>query len=327
MDRMLTADEMCRIDPKHIEALRASLDSITSRYPVAQVDSDELVELSVALVRALPEELLLRIHRFRDRGSLHDALLIRGLPVDDANLGPTPPSATSPRTVRAHLRALLLLGLMGLFGEPFTFSNLYDGRLVQDIVPAPGAESAQTSEGSDSLLDWHVEDAFSDDRCDYLGLLCLRGDPTASTMFSSTRGLSLADPLRRVLRQSRFVAQPDIAHGSDPKPVAVPVLSGDEADLEIRFDPLYMRPRSGCDDEARHALARLSVALGESAVSHVLEPGDLLVIDNRRVVHARTAFRPRFDGTDRWLMRVMVCASLRQHRRRGARRAIHLSAS
>ena len=39
-----------------------------------------------------------------------------------------------------------------------------------------------------------------------------------------------------------------------------------------------------------------------------LEPGDLLMVDNRRAVHARTAFRPRYDGQDRWLQRVYaVC--------------------
>ena len=55
--------------------------------------------------------------------------------------------------------------------------------------------------------------------------------------------------------------------------------------------------------------------------------GDLLVVDNRRVAHARSPFRPRFDGADRWLLRVMVCSSLPRHRRRGAQRAIRSGAS
>jgi hypothetical protein len=49
------------------------------------------------------------------------------------------------------------------------------------VTPAPGREDAQTSEGSDTVLAWHVEDAFTEDRCDLFGLLCLRGEPAAAT--------------------------------------------------------------------------------------------------------------------------------------------------
>jgi len=48
----------------------------------------------------------------------------------------------------------------------------------------------------------------------------------------------------------------------------------------------------------------------------VLLSGDLLVLDNRRAAHARTTFRPRYDGSDRWLLRIMTTSDGRQHRRR-----------
>ncbi|MEZ5272765.1 MAG: TauD/TfdA family dioxygenase [Ilumatobacteraceae bacterium] len=41
-----------------------------------------------------------------------------------------------------------------------------------------------------------------------------------------------------------------------------------------------------------------------------LEAGDLLVVDNHVAVHGRTAYTPRFDGTDRWLQRAMVVPDL-----------------
>lgn len=52
-------------------------------------------------------------------------------------------------------------------GGPFTFASLYEERLVQQVVPVPGQEDAQTSEGSDALLQWHVEDAFTAERWDF----------------------------------------------------------------------------------------------------------------------------------------------------------------
>ena len=38
--------------------------------------------------------------------------------------------------------------------------------------------------------------------------------------------------------------------------------------------------------------------------------GDLLVVDNSRCVHGRSPFTARFDGSDRWLQRAFVVASL-----------------
>jgi alpha-ketoglutarate-dependent taurine dioxygenase len=37
-----------------------------------------------------------------------------------------------------------------------------------------------------------------------------------------------------------------------------------------------------------------------------LAPGDLLVIDNRRAVHGRPAFRSSFSGRRRWMQRAYV---------------------
>jgi len=41
-----------------------------------------------------------------------------------------------------------------------------------------------------------------------------------------------------------------------------------------------------------------------------LEKGDLVIINNRRAIHGRSAFTPRYDGKDRWLQRVYITNSL-----------------
>lgn len=213
--------------------------------------------------------------------------------------------------------------MLAALGEPFTFASLYQGRLVQHVTPVPGREDAQTSEGSAADLAWHVEDAFTDQRCDFFGLLCLRGEPGAATLVSPARALRLPGTVQRVLRQPRFVVEPDLAHGVTTGSLpAVSVLSGPRRDPEIRYDAVYQRPADPADREAADALAALAEAIDATAVAHVLTTGQLLIVDNRRVVHGRTLFPARYDGTDRWLLRAMVCASLRAHRRRDAARAL-----
>jgi hypothetical protein len=41
-----------------------------------------------------------------------------------------------------------------------------------------------------------------------------------------------------------------------------------------------------------------------------LLPGDLVIVDNRRAVHSRSEFEPRWDGKDRWLQRTYVSRDL-----------------
>lgn len=288
-------------------------------------DAADLAERAAVLATAFPAGLVRALHRHGNDGSPHNTLLVRGLLPDLADLPPSPgtttPAALGPVVDAA---ALTLLGVLAQLGEPFTFASLYEGRLVQHVTPVPGREDAQTSEGSDTVLAWHVEDAFTEARCDFFGLLCLRGEPAAQTLVAPARSLELPAEIEQVLREPRFVVEPDVAHGADPTPdlPVTAVLSGPPEDPEICFDAVYQRPTDPADADAATALKALADAVDGTAVAHVLEPGQLLIADNRRIVHGRTVFRPRYDGTDRWLLRTMVCASKRAHRRRGASRAL-----
>jgi L-asparagine oxygenase len=122
-----------------------------------------------------------------------------------------------------------------------------------------------------------------------------------------------------VLRQPRFTISPDEAHRARAADVTlVSVLSGPPGVPEICFDAVYQQSADPGDVEAAAALRVLAEEIDGVAVGLVLKPGDLLIIDNRCVVHARTGYQPRYDGIGRWVLRTMVCASRREHRRRAA---------
>ena len=80
-----------------------------------------------------------------------------------------------------------------------------------------------------------------------------------------------------------------------------PVMVFDE-DLMVGTDPAA--------DQALHELGR-AVAQCHSEIN--LTSGDLLIIDNARAVHGRSAYQPRFDGNDRWLQRTFVIEQLPLH--------------
>ncbi|MFE7802918.1 TauD/TfdA family dioxygenase [Nocardia sp. NPDC057440] len=313
--RLAPAEIVELVPPDAARIHRAALDLVEQ--------GGDPIDHAAELVTLLPAAVVVALHRYRSTGSPNNTMLVRGLLPEWAGLPPTPATTTPAPERVVEAAALALLAVTSVLGEAFTFANLYQGRLVQHIVPVRGRETAQTSEGSESL-DWHVEDAFHEDRCDYFGLLCLRGHLGASTLVAPARNLVLDHRVVAVLRQPRFVVAPDLAHGlPEPSAVeAVPVLSGDPDDPEICYDAIYQRPADLADRAAVDALAALALAIDVAAVGHELAPGEALLADNRRVVHGRTRFRPRYDGADRWLLRVMACASVRAHRRRRALRTI-----
>jgi hypothetical protein len=65
----------------------------------------------------------------------------------------------------------------------------------------------------------------------------------------------------------------------------------------------------GIDPEAEAALAAFRREVKRLTRPVRVAPGTMLVASNWLGLHGRTSFRPRFDGTDRWLQRLIVAPS------------------
>jgi Fe(II)/alpha-ketoglutarate-dependent arginine beta-hydroxylase len=274
-------------------------------------DVEAFILTSLAVMRALPLTVLQGLLELRSRRDHRGVVLIHGF-VLDAGI-PTPPDWTGVSAKARSDSEGILIGTMLLLGEPFAFGTQQGGRLVQNILPVKGMESSQTNAGSMVFLEWHVEDAFTPWRGDFVGLLCLRSSSDAYTAYASVEDLELPVSVREILFERRFVVVPDEAHvgleAAEGKKVSV--LYGGESRPYIRYDPLFMNPDAD-DSEAADALRVLGDEVARRAQLVKLEQGDLLIIDNHRVVHGRTPFTPRFDGTDRWLQRLSVQSDFRE---------------
>jgi hypothetical protein len=99
---------------------------------------------------------------------------------------------------------------------------------------------------------------------------------------------------------------------SNPEKVAV--LFGHPQSPYLRIDPYFM-PFLEEDEVAQQALDALIKSIDQALWAHVLQPGDCCLIDNCKTVHGRQPFKPRYDGTDRWLKRTCVTRDLRKSRR------------
>jgi Fe(II)/alpha-ketoglutarate-dependent arginine beta-hydroxylase len=286
-------------------------------------------EQARAAARHLPASVTELLDRFHQR-EFAAVVVLSGYQVDDDRIGPTPTHWRRGAS-RTEREEAYLLCVASLVGEPFSWSTLQDGRLVQNVLPVAGEEGEQSGHGSTVTLAWHTEDAFHPLRCDYLGLLALRNPERTPTTIASIESVSLAAPDRTVLAEPRFLIEPDnehrlqgMRHGSARPtaararpaplpPTRAPVLFGDLAAPYLRIDPYFMRPVDG-DPAAARALATLIEQLDAGSCDLVLEPGELCLIDNYRAVHGRWPFRPRYDGSDRWLKKICVARDLRKAR-------------
>ncbi|MGW8554901.1 TauD/TfdA family dioxygenase [Streptomyces tubercidicus] len=292
------------IDPHSAAELTHAAQKILEAYG-SSVPRPALLEHTAETATGLSERIR---HHCRPVDTADGLFILRGLPVDDADIGPTPLSWAGAGD-SAVLWDVLLLLLATVTGHPLAWEGQQGGRFVHNIVPSPGREQAQTGASSAVLLSPHTEDAFHPGRAHLLMLGCLRNHDRIATTAASIRRVQLADADVELLSRPTLPILPDDAYGEaqgfDGPPPKVPTLWESAEGLTLRFDPAYT-PLGEASPAYRAAYGRLSDELARVSVAVSLAPGDVLVVDNDLVVHGRVPFQARYDGTDRWLKRASV---------------------
>lgn len=234
--------------------------------------------------------------------------VLRGIAIDDAAVGKTPPIWAAIDDEMSLPLDLQLLLVADILGEPFAWHGQQDGRLVNNVVPARGYEEVQTGASSSTLLSPHTEDAFHPHRSHVFLLMCVRNPDRVATTVSSVRHVELSDEDCETLSHPTIPIYPDLTYGELDqwdKAEPIPTLWQRSDGLCLRYDPDYT-PWTDASPQYRSAYERLTEELQRVRQAVVLEPGDIAIIDNDVVVHGRVPFKARFDGTDRWLKRINV---------------------
>jgi hypothetical protein len=241
-----------------------------------------------------------------DRTSGHR--VVHGVLSEFGDPGPTPPHWREG--ISDHTRALdIAVVLLSVsLGKIFGWAGQQDGRLVHNIAPSKGFEKVQVGASSTTELTWHTEDSFHPRRADLLLLACIRNNDNLGTRLSSIRRARLSDEHRSILSKPVTRIMPDDSYPEDwqtgdSKPMST--MWRDKDGWCLRYDPAYTQ---FLDDSPEFELAykQLGASLDECAEDVVAGPGDVLLIDNDIAVHGRSPFKPRYDGTDRWLKRSLI---------------------
>jgi Fe(II)/alpha-ketoglutarate-dependent arginine beta-hydroxylase len=306
------------------------------------VEDPQFLREASVYAHELPWRVRSRLNDFKLSEQSPGICLLSGYPLDDKKVGKTPAHWKDKPALSPVLEEEMLLVLYGsLLGDVFGWATEQDGHIMHDVFPIKGHEDKQISTSGEQAIWWHTEDAFHAFSGDYVGMFCLRNRGQVATTFASLDEIHLSEKHIEVLFEPRYIIRPDISHQEtngtsapeqaeahdeslhvaqqriqqmDTNPDKVAVLFGHPQSPYMRIDPYFMVYLEE-DEAAQQALEALIKSIDEALWSLVLQPGDCCFIDNCRTVHGRQAFKPRYDGTDRWLKRTCVTRDLRKSRR------------
>lgn len=263
-----------------------------------------------------PDSIKNCLREFKRNGNYYGGLLLKNLPLD-RNLCATPSEPSAQPLKKSFVSEFILCAVSNFLGDPFTYYQERKENLFHNICPSFKNKDKISSESSEINLDFHSEIIFHPFSPDYLLLYCLRQDPEkmAQTSILSIDQLFPHIPLgyRSILFEERFITGIDYSFGSingvKGNGLKRAVLYGDPKTPYFRCDFDLM---IGADPEAQETLDFLKQLSQSIRTSIILEPGDLLIIDNHKALHARSAFQAHYDGRDRWLQRLLISSNL-QH--------------
>ena len=69
---------------------------------------------------------------------------------------------------------------------------------------------------------------------------------------------------------------------------------------------------TGITEEAQQIIYRIIDIYKRFRIQICLQSGDILILDNRFVVHGRSPFSPKFDGNDRFLIRAFAVLKINE---------------
>lgn len=223
---------------------------------------------------------------------------------------PTPTSHSFKTTEELAEIDRALIECARAWGRPFGYWQEQGGSIVQNIFPIKLTENQQISTSSRKPLEMHTETAFHPWLPQYVFLLCLRGDARAGTTFVDLEELitHLTKDEIKILHEPIFNTSIDMSflnNGQSDKTITMAILYNNGT--SIKYDRNLMRSN---DNHGARVLEKLSQLVEKLKVTYYLRAGQLAVIENWRTIHGRTEFTPRYDGSDRWLKRVLVRRSM-----------------
>lgn len=224
-------------------------------------------------------------------------IIFSGLPQDEDI--PSPPTQGECITGKTSISESVLLGVTEALGfHPFSYREEKQGVLIHDITPVTGKETSVSSNGTRDFP-WHTDAAFLNRsiRPSTLSLYCLINQTNTGTSLAP-----VSEILRHLSQMEIDILMDDQFQHHSPETFSV-VNDSTRASVIDKVDGQYELKLSShtieaLTPESKNALISLIEAMNKVAITHLWHPGDMVIFNNLRCVHARGNIHGR-----RWLKR------------------------
>ncbi len=210
---------------------------------------------------------------------------------------PTPHTYPPPEKIPPYQAEGVIGSVAQSLGQMFGYRENCQ-HLIYDIYPVRGYEQSSSFINSRKMLGFHSDgSAHTKLIPDYTLLFCIRSDPNSINLIADVK--NIVRKLPKWVTDELF--EPHFLHTVSQNPartILKPILFFEDEQLSITYDDETV---SGTDDRSKDALEFLNQALKHTAITIENHPNSLLVLNNKRCLHARTPFTPKYNGEDRWI--------------------------
>ncbi|MGH3770114.1 MAG: TauD/TfdA family dioxygenase [Pseudonocardiaceae bacterium] len=250
--------------------------------------------------RIADSEVFAPLRSWLDAVSVHGFGVVSGLALD-RHIPPTPHERVC--AVQLPVADAVVGSVAAALGVLYTIDGKRNPRHIHDVYYI--AEDARTQLGSGcSELQWHVEDGCHPARPDWVILLCLRNGPGVMTALARYDDMTFSDHEQSLLTETPVRLRLDDSYQrKDAVRTDVRTLLATTRGMELIYDPAYTVVEGAA---TREILALMVREIARARFEVMLRAGDLLVFNNRRTVHWRSAFAPHTSARERWIKRALV---------------------
>jgi hypothetical protein len=187
------------------------------------------------------------------------------------------------------------------------------GEVIQPAVPKGEGVTSRAKARSSGPLRWHT------DRCDVVGLLCVRAarrggtSRVVSVPAVSNAILARRPDLHALLCSDYHRSREGEEAGGEASCYAMPIFAMHEGKFTTQYSRTFVEAAQKIATIPRltpaqnEALDLLAAVCDELAYEMELGPGDIQLLNNHVVYHGRTAYEdPEEPGRDRLLMRLWL---------------------
>lgn len=238
-------------------------------------------------------------------------ILVRGISIPNAP--PTPARYQPTEHAEIYPFDIAHIAVASLVGSPYATKHLRGSRIISDIFPKDQYGAKHDSAfGSNKPFDFHADGALHPDtKPEYFSFQCVRNVEQIPTTVSWVEQDDLTNDQFQKLQEPVFTLFYENREAGAHKVSGLPIMYFSR-DGSLRYN-YYGKTKVTveCEQDKVYfdALKAFEEALIKNSIDVLLSSGEIMIVDNKSALHARSSFEAAEAQVNRrWMRRIYIAA-------------------